>query len=68
MMFTSRDVRMAASLFLLLVLLVLIYIHETSKKILSLKLAPNLCERMEKNRERMENNFHPFTEIGAKSL
>jgi hypothetical protein len=32
MMFTARDVRMAASLFLSLVLLVLIYIHETSKK------------------------------------
>ncbi len=50
MMFTARDMRKAASLFLSLVLLVLVYIHETSKKksILSLTLAPNLCERMEK--------------------
>jgi hypothetical protein len=32
MMFTARDMRNAASLFLSLVLLVLVYIHETSKK------------------------------------
>jgi hypothetical protein len=32
MMFTARDVRKAAALFLSLVLLVLVYIHETSKK------------------------------------
>jgi hypothetical protein len=34
--------------------------------ILSLTLAPNLCERMEKNCERMERKFHPLTGIGAK--
>ncbi len=84
MMFTARDVRKAASLFLLLVLLVLVYIHETFKKnsILSLTLAPNLRERMEKKLssilsltfvpnlcERMEIFFsHPLTDIGAKSL
>jgi hypothetical protein len=50
MIFTARDMRKAASLFLPLVLLVLVYIHVTSKKksILSLTLVPNLCERMEK--------------------
>jgi hypothetical protein len=44
--------------------------HERMEKIsiLSMKLAPNHRERMEKNRERMDKKFHPLTEIGAKSL